>query len=53
MRAQAMPGEDPMTLDPPHKVAEHIVPLCLPSCDKTGMLYNYRDKRWLEFRKPE
>jgi NAD(P)-dependent dehydrogenase (short-subunit alcohol dehydrogenase family) len=53
MRAQAMPGEDPMTLDPPHKVAEYIVPLCLPSCDKSGMLYDYRVKRWLEFRKPE
>jgi NAD(P)-dependent dehydrogenase (short-subunit alcohol dehydrogenase family) len=53
MRAQAMPGEDPMTLDPPHKVAEHILPLCLPSCDKRGMLYDYRVKRWLEFRKPE
>jgi NAD(P)-dependent dehydrogenase (short-subunit alcohol dehydrogenase family) len=50
MRAQAMPGEDPMTLDPPHKVAEHIVPLCLPSCDKSGMLYDYRVKRWREFR---
>jgi NAD(P)-dependent dehydrogenase (short-subunit alcohol dehydrogenase family) len=53
MRAQAMPGEDPMTLDPPHKIAEHIVPLCLPSCEKSGMLYDYRVKRWLEFRKPE
>ena len=30
MRAQAMPGEDPMTLDPPHKVAEHVLQLCLP-----------------------
>jgi NAD(P)-dependent dehydrogenase (short-subunit alcohol dehydrogenase family) len=53
MRAQAMPGEDPMTLDPPHKVAEHLLQLCLPSCDKNGMLYDYRVKRWLEFRKPE
>jgi NAD(P)-dependent dehydrogenase (short-subunit alcohol dehydrogenase family) len=53
MRAQAMPGEDPMTLDPPHKVAEHLLQLCLPSCDKSGMLYDYRVKRWLEFRKPE
>jgi NAD(P)-dependent dehydrogenase (short-subunit alcohol dehydrogenase family) len=53
MRAQAMPGEDPMTLDPPHKVAEHILQLCLPSCEKSGMFYSYRDKRWLEFRKPD
>ena len=53
MRAQAMPGEDPMTLDPPHKVAAHIVPLCLADCDKSGMLYDYRVKRWLNFRAPE
>ncbi|HEY7459090.1 MAG TPA: SDR family NAD(P)-dependent oxidoreductase [Xanthobacteraceae bacterium] len=53
MRAQAMPGEDPMTLDPPHKVAEHIVPLCLPSCDRSGAIYDYRVKRWLEFQPPK
>lgn len=53
MRATAMPGEDPMTLDPPHKVATHILPLCLPGCDVTGKLYDYRHKRWLEFRAPE
>ena len=53
MRAQAMPGEDPTTLDPPHKVAAHILPLCLPSCDVTGKLYDDRHKRWLEFRAPE
>jgi len=53
MRAQAMPGEDPMTLDPPHKVATHLLPLCLPDCDKTGMLYDYRTKNWKSFRAPE
>ena len=53
MRAQAMPGEDPMTLDPPHKVATHVLPLCLPDCDKTGMLYDYRTKNWKSFRAPE
>src|SRR5438045_3660414 len=30
MRAQAMPGEDPMGLEPPENVAEKIVELCLP-----------------------
>jgi NAD(P)-dependent dehydrogenase (short-subunit alcohol dehydrogenase family) len=53
MRAQAMPGEDPMTLDPPFKVAEHILQLCLPSCDKSAMLYDYRVKKWLSFREAE
>jgi NAD(P)-dependent dehydrogenase (short-subunit alcohol dehydrogenase family) len=52
MRAQAMPGEDPMTLDPAHKVAEHLVPLCLPSCEFSGRLYDYRVKKWLDYREP-
>ena len=30
MRATAMPGEDPMTLDTPENCAEKIVDLCLP-----------------------
>jgi len=53
MRAQAMPGEDPMTLEAPHKAASHLLPLCLPDCDKTGMLYDYRTKSWKNFRAPE
>jgi NAD(P)-dependent dehydrogenase (short-subunit alcohol dehydrogenase family) len=53
MRAQAMPGEDPMTLEPPHKAAAHILPLCLPECDKSGMLYDFRTKSWKNFRAPE
>lgn len=52
MRAQAMPGEDPMTLDPPEQVAEKIVPLCLPSFNETGKLYDYPSKRLVEFREP-
>src|SRR4029077_1663930 len=35
MRAQVMPGEDPMTLPTPEAVAEKILPLCLPSCAET------------------
>jgi NAD(P)-dependent dehydrogenase (short-subunit alcohol dehydrogenase family) len=49
MRAQVMPGEDPMTLPTPEQVAETIVPLCLPSCMETGKLYDYRAGKFLEF----
>ena len=52
MRAQVMPGEDPMTLPTPEQVAETIVPLCLPSFTKTGKLYDYRAGRLLEFTQP-
>jgi NAD(P)-dependent dehydrogenase (short-subunit alcohol dehydrogenase family) len=42
MRAKAMPGEDPLTLDPPEAVAPTIAELLSPSCTKNGELVNYR-----------
>jgi NAD(P)-dependent dehydrogenase (short-subunit alcohol dehydrogenase family) len=53
MRAQVMPGEDPMTLPPAEAVAEKIVALCLPDVTATGRLYDYPTDRLLAFRKPE
>jgi NAD(P)-dependent dehydrogenase (short-subunit alcohol dehydrogenase family) len=52
MRAQAMPGEDPMTLDTPDQVAEKIVELCLPGMRESGKLYAYPQRKFLEFRPP-
>jgi NAD(P)-dependent dehydrogenase (short-subunit alcohol dehydrogenase family) len=52
MRAQAMPGEDPATLDPPEQVAETILELCLPSFDHNGAIYSYPQKRVLTFTGP-
>ena len=52
MRATAMPGEDPMTLDTPENCAEKIVELCLPSYTETGTLYNYRVKKFLSWTAP-
>ena len=52
MRAQAMPGEDPMTLETPDKVADKIVDLCLPSMQESGKIYAYREGKFLEFRPP-
>ena len=53
MRAAVMPGEDPMTLPPPEKVAEKIVELCLPSFTETGRLYDFPQDRLVSFRRPE
>jgi NAD(P)-dependent dehydrogenase (short-subunit alcohol dehydrogenase family) len=53
MRAQLMPGEDPMTLPPPELVAEKIVALCLPGFTESGRLYDYPSDRLLSFRKPD
>ena len=52
MRAAVMPGEDPMTLPTPEEVASMIVPLCLPSFQETGKLYDFRAKKLLSFRPP-
>ena len=52
MRAQAMPGEDPSTLETPDKLGETIVQLCLPSMQETGKVYSYPKRAWLEFRSP-
>jgi NAD(P)-dependent dehydrogenase (short-subunit alcohol dehydrogenase family) len=53
MRAQAMPGEDPMSLETPEQVAGKIVELCLPSFTDSGKVYAYPKKRLLSFRTPE
>jgi hypothetical protein len=52
MRAQVMPGEDPMTLPTPEAVAEKILPLCLPSCAETGRLYDFPAGKFLQFAQP-
>src|SRR5215469_14070007 len=52
LRATVFPGEDPMTLDTPEQVAEFIVPMCLPSWNETGRLYDYKSRALMEFRSP-
>jgi NAD(P)-dependent dehydrogenase (short-subunit alcohol dehydrogenase family) len=52
MRAQVMPGEDPMTLPPPEAVAEKIVALCLPEFKETGRLYDFPTDKMLTFHRP-
>jgi NAD(P)-dependent dehydrogenase (short-subunit alcohol dehydrogenase family) len=52
MRATVFPGEDPMTLDTPEQAAEFIVPMCLPSWNETGKLYDYKARTLLDFRSP-
>lgn len=41
MRAQAMPGEDPMTLPAPEQVAAQIVAMCEASFTGNGAVYKY------------
>jgi NAD(P)-dependent dehydrogenase (short-subunit alcohol dehydrogenase family) len=52
MRAQAFPGEDPMTHETPEKAAEKIVELCLPSMQENGKLYAYPLGTFVDFHPP-
>jgi NAD(P)-dependent dehydrogenase (short-subunit alcohol dehydrogenase family) len=45
LRAIVFPGEDPNTLDRPEQIAEFIVPMCLPSWNETGKLYDYTSRQ--------
>lgn len=52
MRAQAMPGEDPQTLETPDGPAQAILAMCLPGVTETGRLYDYPAKAWKSFQQP-
>ena len=52
LRATVFPGEDPMELDTPEQTAEFIVPMCLPSWNETGKLYDYKTRTLMNFRPP-
>jgi len=43
MRAAAMPGEDPETLDTPDDIAPLFVKMCLPEFEKNGEIISYAD----------
>jgi NAD(P)-dependent dehydrogenase (short-subunit alcohol dehydrogenase family) len=53
MRAEAMPGEDPMTLPTPETIASAILPLCLPAWQESGALFDVPQGRVLAYRRPE
>jgi NAD(P)-dependent dehydrogenase (short-subunit alcohol dehydrogenase family) len=52
MRAQFMPGEDPMTLPTPDEVADKIVGLCLPDMSDTGRFYDFPSRKLMSFQQP-
>jgi NAD(P)-dependent dehydrogenase (short-subunit alcohol dehydrogenase family) len=53
MRARAMPGEDPMSQAHPAKLAPHLIELASPDFDKTGVLFDFPTKSFLDFRAPK
>ncbi|MEK1903100.1 MAG: SDR family NAD(P)-dependent oxidoreductase [Rhizobium sp.] len=53
MRAQAVPGEDPMSLPHPSEVAKAILPLLGPGVTETGKLFIVRENRLVDYQLPE
>ncbi|RDJ24149.1 SDR family NAD(P)-dependent oxidoreductase [Bosea caraganae] len=41
MRAEAMPGEDPLTLRTPEELAPHLVEMASPSWGETGKIFDF------------
>ncbi|PSJ50742.1 SDR family NAD(P)-dependent oxidoreductase [Kumtagia ephedrae] len=52
MRAQAVPGEDPMTLPHPSEVAAKILPLASPGLTETGLIYQAQNDRFVAYQQP-
>ena len=53
MRAQAVPGEDPSTVQHPSEVAKAILSLVSPDFTETGKLFEMRKGRLLDYRLPD
>jgi NAD(P)-dependent dehydrogenase (short-subunit alcohol dehydrogenase family) len=53
MRAQAVPGEDPETVQHPSEVAKVMLRLTAPDLIETGKLFNVRENKFVNYRLPE
>lgn len=47
LRAEAVPGEDPLTLPGPDDIAPLIAAMCLPSFERTGATYAFGERAFL------
>jgi NAD(P)-dependent dehydrogenase (short-subunit alcohol dehydrogenase family) len=53
MRAQAAPGEDPLSLPHPSEVGAKIAQLCYPDVVETGKLYVVRQNKFVSYHMPQ
>jgi NAD(P)-dependent dehydrogenase (short-subunit alcohol dehydrogenase family) len=49
MRAQAMPGENPLTLPHPAELVPHLIEMASPTFDRTGVLFEFRNRAYTEW----
>jgi NAD(P)-dependent dehydrogenase (short-subunit alcohol dehydrogenase family) len=53
MRAQAAPGEDPLSLPHASEVGAKIARLCYPDIQETGQLYVVRQNKFVRYQTPQ
>lgn len=53
MRAAALPGEDPMTLETPEDLAPWFVKLAAPDWAESGKIFDFPSRKVLAYRFPE
>lgn len=49
MRAQAMPGEDPMTLPHPSEIVPYLVEMASPSFKRTNVLFDFPSRAYSDY----
>jgi hypothetical protein len=49
MRAQAMPGEDPMTLPEPSEIVPHLIEMASPGFTRTNVLFDFPTKSYTDY----
>jgi NAD(P)-dependent dehydrogenase (short-subunit alcohol dehydrogenase family) len=49
MRAQAMPGEDPMTLPEPSEIVPHLIEMAAPGFTRTNVLFDFPTKSYTDY----
>ncbi len=52
MRAEAMPGEDPLTLKTPEDLAPHLVEIASPDWSETGKIFDFPQRKVLAPQMP-
>lgn len=53
MRAEAAPGEDPMTLPAPDEITPYLVEMASPAWQETGKWFDFPKRRVMAFRAPD
>lgn len=52
MRAEAAPGEDPMSLPAPDEITPYLVDMAAPAWQETGKIFDFPTKKVMSFRPP-